>query len=85
MYLSPEDVAETLHYAGLLAAGTTIVFDYYLPVDAVGFIVRLFYKSVLKRLEDAGEPWLSFYTPETIRASLSGRALPASSHSGARR
>jgi len=70
MYLRPDDVAATLRYAGSLAAGTTIVFDYYLPVDAVNFIVRFFYKSVLRRLEAAGEPWLSFYTPETIRAEL---------------
>jgi methyltransferase (TIGR00027 family) len=70
MYLTPEEVAATLGYLGSLAAGTTVVFDYYLPVGAVGFFTRYFYKRVLRRLEAAGEPWRAFYTPAAIRAEL---------------
>jgi methyltransferase (TIGR00027 family) len=70
MYLTPEEVRETLRFVGSFARESAIVFDFYLPVDAVGFVTRIFYTRVLQRLERLGEPWRAFYTPAAIRAEL---------------
>ena len=70
MYLTPEEVRNTLRFAGSFAPGSIVVFDFYLPVDAVGFVTRIFYTRVLQRLEKLGEPWRAFYTPDAIRREL---------------
>jgi methyltransferase (TIGR00027 family) len=70
MYLTPEEVRDTLRFVGSFSPGSTVVFDFYLPVEAVGFVTRIFYTRVLQRLEKLGEPWRAFYTPDAIRREL---------------
>jgi methyltransferase (TIGR00027 family) len=70
MYLTVEEVRVTLRYLASLAPGTSVVFDYYLPVHAVGFVTRFVYKRGLRRLQATGEPWLSFHTPGAMQAEL---------------
>jgi len=70
MYLDRLDVIETLRYISTLPTGTAVVFDYALPPDATRWPVRWFYRRTLGNFARQGEPWLSFYTPASLRSDL---------------
>jgi methyltransferase (TIGR00027 family) len=70
MYLSRADVMRTLRAIAALPNRTAVVFDYALPPRALPWMTRLFYRRVLRRLEAQGEPWLSFFEPGPLRATL---------------
>lgn len=70
MYLQREDVLDTLRFIGSLPPGTAVIFDYALPPDDVPWIVRVFYRALLRRLAAQGEPWLFFVEPGQLRADL---------------
>ena len=70
MYLDRKDVLETLRFVASLPIGTVLIFDYALPPAAVPWLIRLFYRSLLKRLAAQGEPWISFFEPDQLRAEL---------------
>ncbi len=72
MYLDRKDILETLRFVASLPAGTVLIFDYALPPAAVPWLIRLFYRTLLKRLAAQGEPWISFFEPAQLRADLAG-------------
>ena len=72
MYLERKDVLATLRFVASLPVGTVLIFDYALPPAAVPWLIRLFYRALLKRLAAQGEPWISFFEPDQLRADLAG-------------
>lgn len=70
MYLERKDVLETLRFVASLPVGTVLIFDYALPPAAVPWLIRLFYRTLLRRLAAQGEPWISFFEPDQLRADL---------------
>ena len=72
MYLDRKDILETLRFVASLPAGTVLIFDYALPPAAVPLLIRLFYRTLLKRLAAQGEPWISFFEPAQLQADLAG-------------
>jgi O-methyltransferase involved in polyketide biosynthesis len=70
MYLEWSDVRETLRFIASLPASGRVIFDYALPPDTFPWLSRLFYRRVLARLADLGEPWKSFMEPGPLRAEL---------------
>lgn len=70
MYLEERDVDATLSYVGSLARKTSIIFDYAQPPDSLAWLARIFYRKVLDRLAERGEPWKSFLEPARLRAKL---------------
>ena len=80
MYLERDDVMKTLQPRALSAATSfdptypvapvSVIFDYAQPPDAFPFLQRVFYRRVLDRLEQIGEPWKSFMSPESLREDL---------------
>lgn len=72
MYLERKDVLDTLRFVASLAGDTVLIFDYALPPAAVPWLIRLFYRALLKRLAAQGEPWISFFEPDQLRADLAG-------------
>ena len=70
MYLERKDVLATLRFVASLPVGTVLIFDYALPPAAVPWLIRLFYRTLLKRLAAQGEPWISFFEPDQLRADL---------------
>ena len=70
MYLERKDVLDTLRFVASLPAGTVLIFDYALPPAAVPWLIRLFYRTLLRRLAAQGEPWISFFEPDQLRADL---------------
>lgn len=70
MYLEWTDVRETLRFIASLPSSGRVVFDYALPPERFPWLQRIFYRKVLDRLADLGEPWKSFMEPEPLRAEL---------------
>lgn len=70
MYLDAADVAGTLRYIATLPAPTSVIFDYAQPPEAFPWLQRVFYRMVLDRLAQIGEPWKSFMQPEPLREQL---------------
>ena len=47
-----------------------MIFDYAQPPEAFPWLQRIFYRKVLDRLAEIGEPWKSFMQPEPLREQL---------------
>jgi methyltransferase (TIGR00027 family) len=69
-YLELASIKAVLLYVASLPAGTEIIGDYGVPPRSLNFVARFFYRRVAKRVEAAGEPWKSFFTPQQMRDVL---------------
>ena len=70
-YLTEEAFRATLELLGGFAAGSSVVFDYSLPREALSPNEQLMLDSLSARVAQAGEPFRLFFTPETLAAELS--------------
>jgi hypothetical protein len=61
---------KTLQFIVTQRAPVSVIFDYAQPPEAFGLLQRIFYRRVLDRLEQIGEPWKSFMSPESLREDL---------------
>jgi len=71
-YLELEAVDDVLRFVASGAAGTTIVFDYALPPDALPPQARARFDSLAGRVAAAGEPGRTFFAPADLDARLHG-------------
>jgi methyltransferase (TIGR00027 family) len=71
-YLTLEAFRATVRYVAGCAPGSGVVFDYGQPRAALPLLERLAHDSLAARVEKAGEPFRLFFTPEELRAELSG-------------
>lgn len=69
-YLTLDAITATLTVLGSLPAGSEVVFDYGIPPSALPFLARMVYNQFAKRVAAAGEPWISFFLPDDLRALL---------------
>lgn len=70
MYLDYADVIETLRYIASMPPRSAVVFDYGQPPEVVPWLHRIFYRKLLNRFAEMGEPWKCFMQPEPLRAEL---------------
>jgi methyltransferase (TIGR00027 family) len=70
-YLTAEAFAATARVLGRLPTGSSLVFDYSLPREALGPIEQLMLDSLAARVAQAGEPFQLFFTPEALAEELS--------------
>jgi methyltransferase (TIGR00027 family) len=71
-YLRREAILTTLGFVGSLPPGTAIAFDYGLPPSSLGFLPRLVYGLLARRVARAGEPFRTFFEPSELAAVLRG-------------
>lgn len=69
-YLTPEAFASTTRVLGRCPAGSSLVFDYSLPREALGPVEQLMLDSLSARVAQAGEPFQIFFTPEALADEL---------------
>jgi methyltransferase (TIGR00027 family) len=69
-YLTPEAFAATARVLGRLPSGSSLVFDYSLPREALPFLEQLMLDSLSARVAKAGEPFQLFFTPEQLADEL---------------
>lgn len=70
MYLETATVHRVLRDVARGPAGTAVVFDYALAPHLLGPVERLVFDEFAARVAAAGEPWVSTFQPELLRASL---------------
>ena len=73
MYLTEDAVAATLKFVTKRPAGSAIVFDYAVSPWTLSFVRRMVVRGILQRVAAIGEPWKTFFDPQTFTDEL--RAL----------
>lgn len=70
-YLTKDAVWRTLEtVAAFTRAGGGMTFDYAVPADSLNFLQRAAFAVLAKRVEEAGEPFQSFFDPSGLNARL---------------
>ncbi len=70
MYLAEETVFETLSWIGGSAPGSSVVFDFRVPLEQLNPVERTITEMIMQRVAEAGEPWISAFDPGALRARL---------------
>lgn len=71
MYLERGTVLGTLQFIASGAAGGGVAFDFMVPRATLNPIGRLVFAGLSRRVADAGEPFISFFTPRELCGELS--------------
>lgn len=69
-YLTAEAFASTTRLLGSLPPGSSLVFDYSLPREALPEVEQLMLDSLSARVAQAGEPFRLFFTPDLLAQEL---------------
>src|SRR5262249_55310618 len=68
MYLSEEAITATLRQIAALAAGTTLVMSFMLPIELVDPAVRPGVEAAARGARASGTPFISFFTSDAMLA-----------------
>lgn len=68
MYLTRDAIAATLHQVAALAAGSTLVMSFMLPIELVDPEVRPGVERAVEGARASGTPFISFFTPAEMLA-----------------
>jgi len=66
MYLSKDAISATLREVASLAAGSTLVMSFMLPIDQAEAEVRASIRGAEAGARANGTPWISFFTPDEM-------------------
>jgi methyltransferase (TIGR00027 family) len=70
MYLTEEAIAATLGFVASLRPGGGIVFDYALARESLGFVERIAFDALARRVRAAGEPFRTSFEPQALAERL---------------
>ncbi|MEV7004989.1 class I SAM-dependent methyltransferase [Streptosporangium sp. NPDC051022] len=80
MYLTGQAVGATLAEIGRMAPGTELIMEYALPETLRDEKGAAFAQMAMAAAAERGEPWLSFFTPEELSATLAEHGLEVTEH-----
>jgi methyltransferase (TIGR00027 family) len=69
-YLTHAAFRSTLNFIATQPAGSGVVFDYGQPRSALPFFEQLAHDSLASRVQQAGEPFQLFFTPQEVATEL---------------
>ena len=75
MYLTREAFTSTMAFVGSLPAGSGIALDYAIEPSSLGFLERIVFEGVRRRVAAAGEPFRLFFAPQKIAAEMKRSGL----------
>jgi methyltransferase (TIGR00027 family) len=75
MYLTRSALDATLHALSALAAGTEVIFDYFVPEPLRDENGRLYAELVSQAMVEWGEPWRTVLTPDEARDLLAAHGF----------
>lgn len=84
MYLTDQAITATLTAVGGFAPGTELIMEYALPPALRDERGDAFAQMAMSASAERGEPWLSFFTPEELSATLADHHLDVAEHAGQR-
>jgi methyltransferase (TIGR00027 family) len=70
MYLDEASVIETLRFIAGCAKGTSVLFEFALPLSSLPPMMRIAMEQLAVRLKEGGEPWKSFFDPAELAQRL---------------
>jgi methyltransferase (TIGR00027 family) len=70
MYLEENAIMDTLRFITSCAKGSAIVFDYMVEPSLLTPVERTIVKLIATRVADHGEPWKTYFSPDTLREKL---------------
>ena len=71
-YLTRPAMRSTLEFIAARPTGSGVVFDYARPRSSMGFVGRLMFDAMARRVARAGEPFRLFFEPAELAAELRG-------------
>ncbi|GAA0419882.1 S-adenosyl-L-methionine-dependent methyltransferase [Acrocarpospora corrugata] len=80
MYLTGEAIAATLAEIGRLSPGSELIMEYALPPALRDDRGASYAGIAMAASAERGEPWLSFFTPEELSATLAVHGLKVAEH-----
>jgi methyltransferase (TIGR00027 family) len=69
-YLSTEAIWSTLSFIAALSNRAEVVFDYSDPPESLSPESRVSHDARAARVDEIGEPWVTYFEPEELRAKL---------------
>lgn len=70
VYLTREAVLDTLRFVAVLPAGSSITFDYAVPVSLLNPVERALRAVLEQQITEQGEPWVTYFEPAELQATL---------------
>lgn len=70
MYLTEETVFDTLSWIAGSAPGSSVVFDFRVPLEQLNPVERSITELIMQRVAEAGEPWISAFDPAQLQSRL---------------
>lgn len=70
MYLDEAAVVETLRFIAGCFKGSSVLFEFALPISSLPPMMRIAMEQLAARLAKGGEPWKSFFEPTELAARL---------------
>ena len=70
MYLREESVYDTLRWIAASAAGSSVTFDFRVPLDHLNPVERVITEMIMQKVAEAGEPWISAFDPQALTAKM---------------
>jgi methyltransferase (TIGR00027 family) len=83
VYLTKEAIFDTLHFVASLPKGTSIIFDYLIPVSMLNPIERVIVEFIGKQVAGLGEPWVSNFDTESLKQEIHKLGFSAAEDLGA--
>jgi methyltransferase (TIGR00027 family) len=69
-YLERAAIDATFRFIASLPERSAVAFDYAVPPESLGWTARLIFWRIAKRVAALGEPWKTFFDPETLTRDL---------------
>jgi len=69
-YLERPAIDATFRFIASLPGKSAVAFDYAVPPESLGWTARLIFWQIAKRVAALGEPWKTFFDPETLASDL---------------
>jgi len=83
MYLARETAMGTFRFIASGAPGGGVVFDYLVPRETLAWTHQLVHDALSRRVAKAGEPFRTFFPPETLRKELEAMGFHSIENLGA--
>jgi methyltransferase (TIGR00027 family) len=70
MYLTDDAITSTFRLIASTPPGGGVAFDYVVPLESLSWLGRIAMRAMMQRVAAAGEPFVTFLEPGTLKARL---------------
>lgn len=70
MYIDEEAVVDTLRFIAGCGKGSSVLFEYVMPLAGLPPMMRIAMEQVAAQLAERGEPWKSYFEPDVLASKM---------------